>query len=129
MFERLKHLIQTKQELKEDLAMDTSFTPFMSQRWLSMYNREYCIRINDTTNRLYQGITDKNDWYRMLQMLVPCNSYRFIKYIKKKKNSKQLNHKYICFVAENLEISKREAEDFLNNNPFVIKQLKKSLGE
>lgn len=129
MFEHLKHLIQTKKVLKEDLVMDTSFTPFMAQRWLSMHSDEYCVSINESTNKLYQGLSDKNHWYMMLQTLVPCNSYKFIKYIKKTKNKQNVNDKYMNFVAENLQISKREALEIIESNPSILKQIKKTLGE
>lgn len=129
MFEHLKHLIQTKQKLKEDLSIDTSFTPFMAQRWVSMYNADHCVIINETTNRLYQGLSDKNSWYKLLQTVTPCNPYKYIKYIKKSKTTKQINAKYIEFTATNLQISKREAEKYIINNPDLIEQLKRSLGE
>lgn len=129
MFEHLKHLIQTKQSLKEDLTIDTSFTPFMAQRWISMHNITSCISINETTNRLYQGLLDKNSWYKMLQVVTPCNSYKYIKYIKKSKNNKAININHINFIADNLQISKKEAAEYITNNPNITKQLKKTLGE
>lgn len=129
MFEHLKHLIQTKQKLNQDLNLDSGFTPFMAQRWISMYNVDHAIVVNESTNRLYQGLPEKNYWYKMLQVLTPCNPYRYIKYIKKSKKEKQINSKYIDFVASSLEISKREASIFIANNSNVIKQLKKTLGD
>jgi hypothetical protein len=129
MFEHLKHLLQTKQQLKEDLNLDTSFTPFMAQRWISMCDSEKCLAVNETTNKLYQGINDKNSWYKILQVATSPTSNKYIKYIKKKQQSPSKIMKHIQFTANTLQISNKEAQTLLENNPDLMKQLKKNLGE
>lgn len=129
MFNHLKSIIETKKPLEEDLNLDSTFTPFIMQRWLSMYNEDFCVYLNETTNKLYGGLTNKNDWYKLFQSTLPSKPNKYIKYISKSKKTKSINDKYISFVAETLEISKREAEFILLSDSKLVKQLKNNLGE
>lgn len=129
MFEHLKHIIETKDNLDQDLNLDPTFVPFLAQRWVSMYNEKFCLDINETTNYVFRGLYDKNDWYKILQVCTPCNKNKFIKYIKKVKEKEDKDKDYIKFLSSTLEISNKEARETLQNTPSLKKQLKVSLGK
>ena len=129
MFTHLKDLIQTKAPLKQNMELDADFNPYMAQRWLSMYNKDFATIINYTTNSSYPALVDKNMWYKLLQTCIPCNPNRYIKYIKKNKKEKTINDNVLSFVSANMEISKREALELLTQDKSLLKNVKKSLGE
>jgi hypothetical protein len=129
MFKYLKDIIQTKKPLKDNLDLDAEFIPYMTQRWLSMYSKEYATILNHTTNSAYMAFESKNEWYKFLQVCLPCNPNKYIKYIKKNKKEKDLNDHLVTFLSQAQEISKREAREKLLADKTLFNNVKKALGE
>lgn len=129
MFKILKQIVETKKKINEDLDLDPEFNFFMAQRWISMISPQHCVVLNESTNSLHTGLKSKSEYAKLLQSIIPQNHIGHIKYIKKTKQSKDVNSNIINFLADALEISKREATQYAENNPGIVKSLKKHLGE
>jgi len=127
LFDFLKDINYRKTgDLLNSLEAEQEFNPFMIQRFLSM-NKKLTVLLNDTTNRLYNVLNEKKDWYKLLLVLVPQNKNKS-KYIKKIKKEKEIdNDKVIEFIAKNNEISKKEVELYIKTFNIDISAYKKGL--
>jgi len=127
LFDFLKDINYRKTgDLLNSLEAEQEFNPFMIQRFLSM-NKKLTVLLNDTTNRLYNVLNEKKDWYKLLLVLVPQNKNKS-KYIKKIKKEKEIdNDKVIEFIAKNNEISKKEVELYIKTFNIDISLYKKGL--
>ena len=78
IFTKNKDLIQSTDDEKE-------FSPFMVNRWVSMYSPEMAHVVNETTNR-YSGVFDsKKELFDFYVSVLPSVDFKRIKYIKKNK--------------------------------------------
>ena len=105
-----------------DTESQTHFVPFLLNRWLSFYDRDRCILVNETINK-YTGIfEDKHDLFKLYYKLLPVLKFKKIEYIKKKKESSNEEEKYnISLIAKNKNISKREILMYLDLQKSEIK--------
>jgi len=105
IFDYLKDIIVTKQG---NLPLD-QYVPFLVNRWLSFLNPTVCEMINLNINNKTL-LENKELHYKMVIALFPKMKYcPKINYIKKVKEKEQDEDVRISILAQNLEISKREA--------------------
>ena len=104
IFDYIKDIIVTK---KGDLPLD-GYAPFLVSRWLSFINPDVCQAINQLNTKTL--LEDKLLHYKLMLSLFPKMKYSpRIKYVKKLKIQELEEDERIKILAENLEISKREA--------------------
>jgi len=109
IFDYLKDIVVTK---KGDLPLD-NYVPFLINRWISFINPDVCQAINQLNTKTL--LEDKSLHYKLVLSLFPKLKYvPKIKYIKKVKETKEEEDQRITILAENLEISKREAISLLS---------------
>ena len=88
----------------------TDFSPFLINRWVSMYSPDMCSIINDTMNRYHSLFDDKRQMYKLYLNLLPKVSSKYIRYIKKKKVDKDKvdteEEERVNALAKGLELSK-----------------------
>ena len=108
IFDYIKDITVTKQG---DLPL-TDYVPFLVNRWLAFINPAVCEMINGAMNsKIF--LENKEMHYKMLIAVFPKVKYSpRIKYIKKVKEKEQEEDVRISILAQNLEISKREAAYF-----------------
>ena len=110
IFDYIKDIIVTK---KGDLPLD-SYVPFLVNRWLSFINPQVCQAINQLNTKIL--LEDKLLHYKLVLSLFPKMKYiPRINYIKKVKEEIEEEDQRIKILAENLEISKREATFLLSS--------------
>lgn len=110
IFDYLKDIVVTK---KGDLPLD-SYLPYLVSRWLSFINPEVCLLINQANTKTL--LEDKSQHYKLMLSLFPRLKFvPKINYIKKVKETVEEDQR-VNVLAENLEISKREATFLLS--PF-----------
>lgn len=111
IFDYIKDIIVTK---RGDLQLD-EYVPFLVNRWLSFINPTVCFAINQVNSKVL--LENKEMHYKTLIALFPKMKYcPKINYIKKVKEDEQEEEDIrIKALAENLEISKREARLLLGN--------------
>jgi len=104
IFDYIKDIVVTK---KGDLPLD-GYVPFLVSRWLSFINPDVCQAINQLNTKTL--LEDKLLHYKLMLSLFPKMKYApKIKYIKKVKEQELEEDRRVKVLAENLEISKREA--------------------
>ncbi len=131
IFEQLNDILLTKQNiLTEDCESEKEFIPFMLQRWLSFYSNNFALLINNSTNILWRSFEDKQSWYMFFLGIIPKSTNKRIRYIKKssdKKSKIKIDNEIIDFMANKLEMSKREIVEYLQFSNVDLKALKKQI--
>jgi len=128
MFDYLnKILYKAKESDISNLNEDKEFQPFLIQRWCSMHSTPVAQIINDTTNRYWGCYENNKDWYVALKTVIPNCKFKRISYIKKsKKEAIKKNTENIRKVANNLEISVREVNQYIEQFNLQIPNEEKS---
>jgi len=105
-------LFTKKKDCLSSVDEEGNFSPFMLNRWLSMYSPTIAICSN-TLNK-YLGVFDnKKDLYSLFVAVMPKMPSKRISYIKKVKEEKKEENTDIEMLATNLELSKREIEQYI----------------
>lgn len=116
-FDMLRNLFFSRKDSSRTLDTESQahFLPFLLNRWLSFYNKEQCILVNETVNK-YTGIfEDKNDLYKLYFNFLPKLKYKKIDYIKKKKaESEEKQTLDTLLIAKNNNLSKREISLYID---------------
>lgn len=122
MFDILnKILYKTKNVNVENINENEDFVPFMIQRWCSMHSPEIAVLLNETSNRQWNALQDKEDWYNYLNTVVPPCRFKSYKYLKKKKEETKIKNKEgVGKVASALEISSREVNLYIQQFKLEI---------
>ena len=104
IFDYIKDITVTK---RGDLPLD-QYMPFLVNRWLSFINPTVCSNINRINSKTL--LEDKEMHYKMMLSLFPKMKYcPKINYIKKVKEDETEEDVRIKVIAQNYEISEREA--------------------
>ena len=116
IFEILNNLLfRRKNTACEDLDHDSlqNFQPFLINRWISFYDKQQAVFVNETLNRFSGIFQDKGDSYKFYYNLIPTQQYKKINYIKKKKIEKK-EEDNIALLARNTNISQREINLYID---------------
>ncbi len=104
IFDYIKDIIVTK---KGDLQLD-EYAPFLVNRWLSFINPTVCEAINQLNSKVL--LENKQMHYKTALCLFPKMKYLpKLGYIKKIVQEEQEEDKRVKIIAQNFEISEREA--------------------
>lgn len=105
LFTKKKNCLNTVDEEGE-------FSPYMLNRWCSMYSQTTAT-FSNIVNK-YLGVFDnKKDLYNLFVAVMPKVSSRRISYIKKVKEEKKEENNDIEMLANNLELSQREINQYI----------------
>lgn len=111
IFDFLNSILFSKKNIVVGEENKNNYTPFLINRWLSFYSKDICNVINQSVNKFTN--LDRNEQYIFLKNMLPKLPYKKLEYIKKKKYEKnQVDHQ-IDLLAKNLEISKREINQYI----------------
>ena len=115
MFDYLnKILYKQKGSEIENIDEDKEFQPFLVQRWCSMHSTPVVDLINMTTNRYWSVYSTNKEWYAALNTVIPVCKFKRLNYIKKaKKEITNKNKDIVGKIANNLEISSREVNLYI----------------
>jgi len=115
-FQLQNKLFYSKKDKAEDLDTEgeQSFVPFLFNRWLSFYNKDMSVFVNETLNKFSGIFDDKQKSYRLYYYLIPRLKWKKIRYIKKKKNETE-EEENLSLIAKNKNISKRELKEYIKN--------------
>ena len=116
-FETLNNILFEKNSSKiSDVDAIEQFSPYMINRWCSMYSSDMCHIVNQTTNRYHRLFDDKETMYTLYLNLLPRVNKRYIKYIKKKKKEVVETDDQVDLLARTLELSKREISNYIQHD-------------
>jgi hypothetical protein len=109
IFDYIKDIVVTKHG---KLPLD-EYVPFLVSRWLSFINPTICLVVNQVNNKTL--LEDKELHYKTMLSIFPKMKYcPKINYVKKIKEANSEVDIKIKLIAQNLEISEREALFFMN---------------
>ena len=92
---------------------ETTFTPYLVNRWLSMYSIS-AAKISNVLNKYLGTFESKHELYSLFLALYPKLPNKKINYFKRKKEEiKETNHA-IPMLAKTYELSQREVTDYIN---------------
>jgi hypothetical protein len=91
---------------------ESNFSPFMLNRWCSMYSKNTATFCN-IINRYLGVFEDKKDLYGLFVAVMPKVPSKRISYIKKIKEEKKEENSDIEMLANNLELSEREIKQYI----------------
>ena len=114
-FQLQNKLFYSKKEKADylDPEGEQAFVPFLFNRWLSFYNDNMSLFVNETLNRFSVIFEDKQRTYRMYYYLIPRLKWKKISYIKKKK--KEEEEENLNLIAKNKNISVREIKMYMKD--------------
>ena len=114
-FDSLNNILFNKNTAEKKIQEDLEeFSPFMINRWASMYNGSVCTLINSTTNRFTSIFEDNTRVYKMFLHIIPRLGRKRINYIKKKKiEVDEEDQELIDTLAHELELSKKEINMYI----------------
>ena len=114
IFDHLNDILFTKgNKSLQNVEDEGDFSPFLVNRWISMYSPELAYVVNETTNKYYDVFPEKRDTYRLLKAVIPKMKRKRINYIKKVKKDKEDMQECIDLLSQSLEISKKEIINYI----------------
>lgn len=121
-FEILRALFFVKSKNNEEINNDSlaQFTPYMVNRWLSFYDNNKTIFVNETLNKFCALFEDKNETYKFYNNLIPQSKFKKINYIKKNKEKVE-EDSTISVIARNNMLSTREIQTYIDLSSNKIK--------
>ena len=106
-------LYHKRGDLLDNIEHEGQYNSYMVNRWISMYSPQHATLVNLTSNRLYSALSTKESSYKFLLNVMPKSNPRRIMYVKKKKVDKTEETDDVTLLANNLELSKREINDYI----------------
>ena len=121
-FQLQNKLFYSKKSKTEDLDTqgEQAFVPFLFNRWLSFYNKDMSVFVNETLNKFSTIFDDKQQSYRLYYYLIPRLKWKKISYIKKKKKEIE-EQEHLSLLAKNKNISKRELLQYVELSKVYCK--------
>lgn len=119
-----------KGDVLQSVENEGEISPYMLNRWMSMYSPETATLVNQVNNKYWKVLENKRDWYRFNLMLLPRNRYKKIEYIKKEKKEKTPksdDDQIIEILARNLELSVREVKSYVAEHNIDLAPYRKTL--
>jgi len=123
IFDFIKDALFTKKRSSfNNIDNENIFTPYMLNRWASMYSNTLALYSN-ILNKYYQFSPEKVDVFNLFTCVFPQVKSKKIFYIKKNKSTKEDEEKdaNASFIANSLEISQREVLQYKNTLNTVSK--------
>ena len=103
-------LFTKKKKCLENIVDEGDYSPFMINRWISMYSPEFCVLINNTANWMHSVLETKTDHYKFMHAVLPRAKWKRINYVKKKKPDDDDEQQDVSSLATALELSEREVK-------------------
>lgn len=105
------------------MQTDQPVSPYMLQRWLSMYSPQVAMLVNATTNRVWASVaSDPQAFVDLLDAIVPKLPFARISYIKKPSTEAPTtpHSTVIEIISQMLRISQREATQYIEQDPSLV---------
>lgn len=109
IFDCINDVLFTKKgTLLSNIDDETNLNQFMINRWCSMYSDNLCLMINNTVNRIGSIFETKKQYYKYVLDVFPRAKFKRIHYIKRKKETQDVEFDNIGLLSKKLELSQRE---------------------
>lgn len=111
IFEYISDILHTKRRSSASIEDEQEFSPFILNRWLSMYSPTVASKCNIINK--YLGCFSKQELYNLFHAVIPRQPFKKITYFKKRKAEENDETADIDLIAKNKELSKREVLFYL----------------
>lgn len=105
-------LFTKKKNCLNSVDEEGEFSPYMLNRWCSMYSPTVAT-FSNIINKYLGIFEEKKDLYSLFVAVMPKVSSRRISYIKKAKEEKKEENNDLKMIANNLELSQREISQYI----------------
>jgi hypothetical protein len=105
-------LFTKKKTCLNSVDEEGEFSPYMLNRWCSMYSPTTAT-FSNILNKYIGIFNNKKDLYNLFVAVMPRVTSKRISYIKKVKETKKEENTDIELIANNLELSKREINEYI----------------
>jgi hypothetical protein len=113
IFDFISSVLFTKEKTcLNSIDEEGDFSPYMLNRWCSMYSKNTAT-FSNIINRYLGVFENKKDLYSLFVAVMPNVPSRRISYIKKIKEKNIEENNDIDLLANNLELSKREINQYI----------------
>ena len=116
-FETLNSLFYKKRDKQPDVDIETAsaFSPYMTNRWWSFYDKDSALFTNNVLNRLSSVFDDRSEQFKLYYNLITPRKFKRINYVKKNKEDKDTEdqEKKAMFARNNM-LSVREVNMYVD---------------
>jgi hypothetical protein len=120
IFDYIDSILYKKSLKNSDVEHSVQYSPYLINRWLSMYSIGIANIINSTVNS-YGSVLSKEEHFRFLNALISKCSKKKISYIKKVKQASDKNLEDIKELVDVMELSEREIEELIDLENYLNK--------
>lgn len=113
IFDYIDSILYKKSLKNSDIENLAQYSPYLINRWLSMYSIGIANIINSTVNS-YGSVLSKEEHFRFLNALISKCSKKKISYIKKVKQNADKTSEDIQELVDVMELSKREIKELID---------------
>jgi len=113
IFDFISDVLFTKKKSLSSVDEESDFSPFLLNRWISMYSPAQAL-ISNTVNKYLSSFTNKSDLYSFfIAVFDKCPSKKIQYYKKIKSENNATNNENILLLAKNKELSTREIKEYI----------------
>jgi len=116
-------LFTKKKNTLQSLDDENVFSPYMLNRWISMYSSAMTHDCN-TINKYLGVFENKRDLFNLFVATFKKVPFKRINYIKKYKEEKKEECEQLDLLAKSYELSKREIKQYLELKDGFLKEVK-----
>ena len=123
IFDFINDVLFTKKNTMQSLDDESTFSPYMLNRWISMYSPEMAQDCN-IINKYLGAFENKKDLFNLFIATFKKVPFKRINYIKKYKEEKKEECEQLNLLAKSYELSKREIKQYLELKDGFLKGVK-----
>lgn len=123
IFDFINDVLFTKKNTMQSLDDESTFSPYMLNRWISMYSPAMARDCN-IINKYLGAFENKKDLFNLFIATFKKVPFKRINYIKKHKEEKKEECEQLNLLAKSYELSKREIKQYLELKDGFLKGVK-----
>ena len=123
IFDFINDVLFTKKNTMQSLDDESTFSPYMLNRWISMYSPAMAQDCN-IINKYLGAFENKKDLFNLFIATFKKVPFKRINYIKKYKEEKKEECEQLNLLAKSYELSKREIKQYLELKDGFLKGVK-----
>lgn len=123
IFDYINDVLFTKKNTMQSVDDESTFSPYMLNRWISMYSPAMARDCN-IINKYLGAFENKKDLFSLFVAIFKKVPFKRINYIKKHKEEKKDECAQLDLLAKSYELSKREIKQYLELKDGFLKEVK-----
>lgn len=121
IFDSISYILFSKKTISINLDEETGFSPFLTNRWLSMYSTSIA-KISNTVNKYIGIFSSKDEAFNFFVGVFPKVPLKRITYFKRnKENVESEKVDELKLLAKSKELSLREIKEYVELYKNLVK--------